>query len=300
MTKHFIDFNNLSFEILQDIIDHAIALKKQHNEGVINNSLKNKTLAMIFDKSSTRTRVSFESGMAQLGGHALFLSNNDIQLGRGEPITDSAIVISSMVDAVILRISSHKDIIEFSKHSNKPVINALSNMSHPCQILADLMTYQEQKGSISGKKIAWIGDGNNVCQTYMQAAEIFGFELTIASPNNYKPNQSFIESYQNNINYCSSPMDASKDADLVVTDVWTSMGKESEQKHRESAFKGYQVDQNMMSVANSDALFMHCLPAHRGEEVSAEVIDGKQSVVWDEAENRLHTQKALLLYLIEA
>ena len=299
MTKHFIDFDNLSFEELQDIIDYAIALKKQHNEGVINNSLKNKTLAMIFDKSSTRTRVSFEAGMAQLGGHALFLSNKDIQLGRGEPITDSAIVISSMVDVVILRISSHEDIIEFSKHSNKPVINALSDLSHPCQILADLMTFQEQKGSINSKKIAWIGDGNNVCQTYMQAAEIFGFELTIASPNSYKPNQPFIENYQNNINYCSNPMDACKDADLVVTDVWTSMGKESELKQRESAFKGYQVDQKMMSVANNDALFMHCLPAHRGEEVSVDVIDGKQSVVWDEAENRLHTQKALLLYLIE-
>ena len=300
MTKHFIDFDNLSFEVLQDIIDCAIALKKQHNESAINNSLKNKTLAMIFDKSSTRTRVSFEAGMAQLGGHALFLSNNDIQLGRGEPITDSAIVISSMVDAVILRISSHEDIIEFSKHSNKPVINALSDLSHPCQILADLMTYQEQKGLINGKKVAWIGDGNNVCQTYMQAAELFGFELIIACPNGYKPNQSFIESYQNNINYCNNPMDACKDVDLVVTDVWTSMGKESEQKQRESAFKGYQVDQKMMSVANSDALFMHCLPAHRGEEVSKDVIDGKQSVVWHEAENRLHAQKALLLHLIKA
>ena len=232
MTKHFIDFDNLSFEVLQDIIDCAIALKKQHNESAINNSLKNKTLAMIFDKSSTRTRVSFEAGMAQLGGHALFLSNNDIQLGRGEPITDSAIVISSMVDAVILRISSHEDIIEFSKHSNKPVINALSDLSHPCQILADLMTYQEHRGLINGKKVAWIGDGNNICQTYMQAAELFGFELIIACPNGYKPNQSFIESYQNNINYCSNPMDACKDVDLVVTDVWTSMGKESEQTAR--------------------------------------------------------------------
>ena len=236
MTKHFIDFDNLSFEVLQDIIDRAIALKKEHNEGAINNSLINKTLAMIFDKSSTRTRVSFEAGMTQLGGHALFLSNKDIQLGRGEPITDSAIVISSMVDAVMLRISSHEDIIEFSKHSNKPVINALSDLSHPCQILADLMTYQEQRGSINGKKVAWIGDGNNVCQTYMQAAEIFGFELTIATPNGYEPNQSFVESYQNNINYCSSPIDACKDADLVVTDVWTSMGKELEQKQTRISF----------------------------------------------------------------
>jgi len=299
MIKHFIDFDNLSFEVLQDIINRAIVLKKQYNEGAINNSLNNKTLAMIFDKSSTRTRVSFEAGMTQLGGHALFLSNKDIQLGRGEPIIDSAIVISSMVDAVMLRISSHKDIIEFSKHSNKPVINALSDLSHPCQILADLMTFQEQRGSINGKKVVWIGDGNNVCQTYMQAAEIFGFELTIATPNGYEPNQSFVESYQNNINYYSSPIDACKDADLVVTDIWTSMGKESEKKQRELAFKSYQVNQKIMSVANSDALFMHCLPAHRGEEVSADVIDGKQSVVWDEAENRLHVQKALLCYLIE-
>ena len=299
MTKHFIDFDNLSFEVLQDIIDCAIALKKQHNKSAINNSLKNKTLAMIFDKSSTRTRVSFEAGMTQLGGHALFLSNDDIQLGRGEPITDSAIVITSMVDAVMLRISSHEDIIKFSKHSNKPVINALSDLSHPCQILADLMTFQEQRGSIIGKKVAWIGDGNNVCQTYMQAAEIFGFDLTIVTPNGYEPNQSFVEKYQNNIDYCTSPMDACEDTNLVVTDVWASMGKESEQKQRESAFKGYQVDQKIMSVENSDALFMHCLPAHRGEEVNADVIDGNQSAVWDEAENRLHVQKALLLYLIE-
>jgi ornithine carbamoyltransferase len=299
MTKHLIDFDNLSFKELQNIIDYAMSLKKEHNEGIINDSLKNKTLAMIFDKSSTRTRISFEAGMTQLGGHALFLSNKDIQLGRGEPIIDSAIVISSMVDAVTLRISSHEDIIEFSKHSNKPVINALSDLSHPCQLLADLMTFQEHRGSIKGKKVAWIGDGNNVCQTYMQASEIFGFELTIATPNGYEPNQSFVENYQKNVDYCTNPMDACEAADLVVTDVWASMGKESEQKQRESAFKGYQVNQKMISTVNSDALFMHCLPAHRGEEVSADVIDGKQSAVWDEAENRLHVQKALLLYLIE-
>ena len=298
MTKHFIDFDNLSFEELQNIIDYAIALKKEHNEGVMNDSLKNKTLAMIFDKSSTRTRVSFEAGMTQLGGHALFLSNKDIQLGRGEPIIDSAIVISSMVDAVTLRISSHEDIIEFSKHSNKPVINALSDLCHPCQILADLMTFQEQRGLINGKKVAWIGDGNNVCQTYMQAAEIFGFELNIATPRDYQPSQLFIDNYQSNISYFADPMDACDGVDIVVTDVWTSMGKESEKKQRLNAFEGYQVDQKMMSTANSDALFMHCLPAHRGEEVSAEVIDGKQSVIWDEAENRLHTQKALLVHLI--
>ena len=298
MTKHFIDFDDYSYQALQKIIDSAIALKNEHKSGIVNDSLKNKTLAMIFDKSSTRTRVSFEAGMTQLGGHSIFLSDKDIQLGRGEPIIDSAIVVSSMVDVVMLRISSHEDIIEFSKHSSKPVINALSDQSHPCQILSDLMTYQELRGSIRGKKIAWIGDGCNVCQTYMQAAEIFGFELNIATPEGYQPSQRFIDNYQSNISYYTDPIDACDGADIVATDVWTSMGKESEKKQRLNAFKGYQVDQKMMSVAKSDALFMHCLPAHRGEEVSTEVIDGKQSAVWVEAENRLHAQKALLLHLI--
>ena len=298
MTKHFIDFDDYSYQALQKIIDSAIALKNEHKSGIVNDSLKNKTLAMIFDKSSTRTRVSFEAGMSQLGGHSLFLSERDIQLGRGEPVIDSAIVISSMVDAVMLRVSSHEDIIEFSKHSSKPIINALSDQSHPCQILADLMTYQEQRGSIKGKRIAWIGDGGNVCQTYMQAAKIFGFELNIATPKGYQPSQPFIDNYRTSVSHFSDPMDACDGADIVVTDVWTSMGKESEKKQRLKAFKGYQVDQRMMSAAKSDALFMHCLPAHRGEEVSAEVIDGKQSVVWDEAENRLHAQKALLVHLI--
>ncbi len=298
MTKHFTDFDDYSYQVLQKIIDSAIALKNEHKSGIVNDSLKNKTLAMIFDKSSTRTRVSFEAGMTQLGGHSIFLSDKDIQLGRGEPIIDSAIVVSSMVDVVMLRISSHEDIIKFSKHSSKPVINALSDQSHPCQILSDLMTYQELRGSIRGKKIAWIGDGCNVCQTYMQAAEIFGFELNIATPEGYQPSQRFIDNYQSNISYYTDPIDACDGADIVATDVWTSMGKESEKKQRLNAFKGYQVDQKMMSVAKSDALFMHCLPAHRGEEVSTEVIDGKQSAVWVEAENRLHAQKALLLHLI--
>ena len=299
MTKNFINFDDLSHQELQGIIDRAISLKKEHRSGKLNDSLKNKTLAMIFDKSSTRTRVSFEAGMTQLGGQSLFLSEKDIQLGRGEPITDSAIVISSMVDAVMLRLSSHEDIFEFSKHSSKPVINALSDESHPCQILADLMTYQEQKGTIQGKKIAWIGDGCNVCQTYMQAAEIFDFELSIATPTDYGPSEVFVEKYKKNINFSESPMDACKDADIVVTDVWTSMGQESEKKQRERSFQGFQVNQLMMNQAKDDAVFMHCLPAYRGKEVSAEVIDGSQSVVWSEAENRLHAQKSLLLYLIE-
>ena len=299
MIKHFINFDDLSLKELQGIIDQAISLKKEHKSGQINDTLKNKTLAMIFDKSSTRTRVSFEAGMTQLGGQSLFLSEKDIQLGRGEPITDSAIVISSMVDAVMLRLSSHEDIIEFSKHSSKPVINALSDESHPCQILADLMTYQEMNGSIKNKKIAWIGDGCNVCQTYMQAAGIFDFELSIATPKRYEPSELFIENYKKNINFYSDPLMACENADIIVTDVWTSMGQESEKKQRELAFTGFQVDQNMMNQAKKDAIFMHCLPAYREKEVSSEVIDGNQSVVWSEAENRLHVQKSLLLYLIE-
>ena len=299
MPNHFIDFDQFSQNDLQGIIDRAILLKKEHKSGLINETLKNKTLAMIFDKSSTRTRVSFEAGMTQLGGQSLFLSEKDIQLGRGEPITDSAIVISSMVDAIMLRMSSHEDIAEFSKHSSKPVINALSDESHPCQILADLMTYQEHKGSIKGKKIAWIGDGCNVCQTYMQAAAIFDFDLSIATPVGYGPSDDFIEKYKTNISYFTNPNDACRGADIIVTDVWTSMGQELEIKQREAAFKGFQVDQKLMSQAKDDAIFMHCLPAYRGKEVSAEVIDGEQSVVWSEAENRLHVQKSLLLYLIK-
>ena len=299
MPNHFIDFDQFSQNDLQGIIDRAILLKKEHKSGLINETLKNKTLAMIFDKSSTRTRVSFEAGMTQLGGQSLFLSEKDIQLGRGEPITDSAIVISSMVDAIMLRMSSHEDIVEFSKHSSKPVINALSDESHPCQILADLMTYQEHRGSIKGKKIAWIGDGCNVCQTYMQAAAIFDFDLSIATPVGYGPSNDFIEKYKTNISYFTNPNDACRGADIIVTDVWTSMGQELEIKQREAAFKGFQVDQKLMSQAKDDAIFMHCLPAYRGKEVSAEVIDGEQSVVWSEAENRLHVQKSLLLYLIK-
>jgi len=299
MPNNFINFDELSKNDLQGIIDRAISLKNEHKSGRINDSLKNKTLAMIFDKSSTRTRVSFEAGMTQLGGQSLFLSEKDIQLGRGEPITDSAIVISSMVDAIMLRMSSHEDIVKFSKYSSKPVINALSDESHPCQILADLMTYQEHRGPIEGKKIAWIGDGCNVCQTYMQAASLFDFELTIATPSGYGPSDAFIKKYQKNISFFDDPNEACKGADIVITDVWTSMGQESEIKQRETAFKGFQVDQEMMNQAKDDAIFMHCLPAYRGKEVSSGVIDGRQSVVWSEAENRLHAQKSLLLYLIE-
>jgi ornithine carbamoyltransferase len=299
MTKHFINLDDLANDDLQQIIDQAIALKKQYKAGETSNALKNKTLAMIFDKSSTRTRVSFEAGMVQLGGHALFLSDKDIQLGRGEPITDSAVVISSMVDCIMLRVSSHEDINTFAEYSSVPVINALSDESHPCQLLADMMTYQEHNGSIKGKTVAWIGDGNNMCHTYMQAAKAFGFTLNIATPEGYEPDQSFVDQYADYINLCKDANSACDDVDLVVTDVWASMGQEAEQKKRELDFKDFQVDTNLMSQAKSDAVFMHCLPAHRGEEVSADVIDGKQSLVWGEAENRLHAQKALLLYLLD-
>jgi len=298
MTKHFINLDDLPNDDLQQIIDQAIALKKQHKAGEISNALNNKTLAMIFDKSSTRTRVSFESGMVQLGGHALFLSDKDIQLGRGEPITDSAVVISSMVDCIMLRVSSHEDINTFAEYSSVPIINALSDESHPCQLLADMMTYQEHNGSIKGKIVAWIGDGNNMCHTYMQAAKAFGFTLNIATPKDYEPDQNFTDQYADYINFCEDANSACRNADLVVTDVWASMGQESEQKKRELDFEDFQVDTDLMSQAKSDAVFMHCLPAHRGEEVSADVIDGKQSLVWAEAENRLHAQKALLLYLL--
>jgi ornithine carbamoyltransferase len=296
--KHFINLDDLSTEDLNSIIDNAIALKKQHKAGEINESLKNKTLAMIFDKSSTRTRVSFEAGMAQLGGHALFLSDRDIQLGRGEPTTDTAIVISSMVDIIMMRVSSHDTINTFASNGSVPIINALSDESHPCQLLADMMTYKEHKGSIQGKTVAWIGDGNNMCHTYMQAAKAFGFTLNIATPVDYEPDQTFVNNYQDHIALFNNAKQACHNADLVVTDVWASMGQEDEQAKREIAFKEFQVNQDLMNTSNSDAVFMHCLPAHRGEEVSAEVIDGNQSLVWNEAENRLHAQKSLLLYLL--
>lgn len=299
MTKHFINLDDLSIDDLQNIINQALDLKTQHKAGEINQSLKNKTLAMIFDKPSTRTRVSFEAGMTQLGGHALFLADKDIQLGRGEPLGDSAIVISSMVDCVMLRISSHKDLNAFAEHSSVPVINALSDESHPCQLLTDMMTYQENCGAIKGKTVAWIGDGNNMCHTYMQAAKLFGFNLNIATPKAYQPAQKFIQQYSQHLNLCTDAQSACTDADLVVTDVWASMGKESEQNKRLSAFKAFQITTELMNFASPNCVFMHCLPAHRGEEVSASVIDSKQSLVWDEAENRLHAQKALLLHLLK-
>jgi ornithine carbamoyltransferase len=284
---------------LRTIIQRAIELKKMRADGEIHEPLKNKVLAMIFEKSSTRTRISFEAGMAQFGGAALFLSPRDTQLGRGEPIEDSARVISRMVDGIMLRTNDHETVTTFAKHSNVPVINGLTDRFHPCQLLADLQTWFEQRGDIKGQRVCWVGDGNNMCQSYMNAAKLLDFKLAIACPAGYEPEQALLEETASHVTLFNDPKQAVLDADLVVTDVWASMGQEEEQKIREKDFADFQVNSALMAQAKPDAMFMHCLPAHRGEEVSAKVLDGEQSVIWDEAENRLHAQKALLEFLMK-
>lgn len=294
--RHFLSLLDLSPAELQQLIARAIELKHQP----INDRLQNKVLAMVFEKSSTRTRISFEAGIAQMGGHALFLSPRDTQLGRGEPIEDSARVISSMVDLVMVRTYGHEKIERFAEFSRSPVINALTDFLHPCQLLADMQTYIELRGSIAGKTVAWIGDGNNMCHSYINAARQFDFELRICSPQGFLPDAQLIEDNSDRVTLCQSPQQAVANSDLVTTDVWASMGQEQEQQQRAEAFSGYQVNHALMAHANSDALFMHCLPAHRGEEVSAELLeDDTVSVVWPEAENRLHAQKALMEFLID-
>ncbi len=295
--RHFLTLKDFTSEELEHIIDRAIELKRMHREDEIYEPLKNKVLGMIFEKSSTRTRVSFESAMVQFGGGSIFLSPNDTQLGRGEPVADSARVISSMVDLIMIRTFEHEKVEQFAQYSSVPVINALTDDYHPCQLLADIQTYVEQRGSISGKTVVWVGDGNNMCHSYINAAERFNFKLHIATPIGYEPKQSIVDDANAEISLFNDVDQAVKNADLVVTDVWASMGQEEEQRIRERAFAKFQVNEHVMSLANDDALFMHCLPAHREEEVSAGVIDGQQSVVWDEAENRLHAQKALLEFL---
>ncbi len=296
--RHFLTLLDLSTEELNSIIHRAIELKKMQHGGEIYEPLKNQVLGMIFEKSSTRTRVSFEAGMSQFGGSAIFLSPRDTQLGRGEPIEDSARVLSSMVDAVMIRTFEHEKVETFAEYSSVPVINALTDDYHPCQLLADIQAYVEHRGSIHGKTVAWIGDGNNMCHSYMNAALRFGFQLNIATPDGYEPKPEIVSATKSNITLMSDPVEATTDVDLVVTDVWASMGQEDESDTRNEIFQPYQVNETLMSHAKDDALFMHCLPAHRGEEVSSSVIDGGQSVVWDEAENRLHAQKALLEFLI--
>ncbi len=294
--RHLVNLSDLSPAELRGIILRAIELK--NSKGAVYEPLKNKVLGMLFEKSSTRTRISFEAGMIQLGGAAIFLSPRDTQLGRGEPIADSARVISRMVDAIMLRTHEHRTVEIFSEHSRVPIINGLTDRSHPCQLLADLQTYYEHRGEIAGRTVAWIGDGNNMCHSYIEAATLLDFKLNIACPDGYDPAPDFLALGGDRVRITREPAEAICGADLVVTDVWASMGQAEEQAKREQAFRGYEVDEKLMKMAAADALFMHCLPAHRGEEVSAAVLEGPQSVVWDEAENRLHAQKALLEFLL--
>jgi len=291
--KHFLRLNDLSREEVMSIIRRAIDLKANRNSGDRASILQNKTLAMIFEKSSTRTRVSFEAAMAETGGKAIFLSSAESQLARGEPPADTARVLSEMTDAIMVRTFEHEILKTYAEHSSVPIINGLTNDFHPCQVLADLLTWFELRGDIKGKKVAWVGDGNNMCNSYINASSLMGFDLSIASPVGYES-----KVHGERVSKTTCAKDAVVGADLVVTDVWASMGQESEAKQRQSTFRPYQVDEKLMSYANADALFMHCLPAHRGEEVTAGVIDGRASVVWMEAGNRLHAQKSLLEFLI--
>ena len=297
--KHFLQFNDLSTDELNHIFVRASWIKSQFKAYKQYWPLQDRTLVMIFEKASTRTRLSFEAGMHQLGGSAIYLNTRDSQLGRGEPVEDAAQVISRMSDLVMIRTFEQEIIERFAANSRVPVINGLTNEYHPCQILADIFTFIERKGSIKGKTVAWIGDSNNVCNTWLQAAEMLDFNVHVSTPPGYEVEIERANLYGNDhYEEFADPMDAAHGADLVTTDVWTSMGFEAENEERKRDFADWQVDADMMRAANKEALFMHCLPAHRGEEVAPDVIDGAQSVVWDEAENRLHVQKALMEYLL--
>ena len=297
--RHYLQFSDFTADEYAWLFERAALIKKKFKAYEKYHPLADRTLAMIFEKASTRTRVSFEAGMYQLGGSVVHLTTDGSQLGRAEPIEDSAKVISRMVDLVMIRTFGQDKIERFAEHSRVPVINGLTNEFHPCQILADIFTYIEHRGSISGKVVAWVGDGNNMANTWLQAAELLGFTVHVSTPSGYEVDQDVAgirspDSYK----VFKDPMDACRGADLVTTDVWTSMGYEAENEARRLAFADWCVDTEMMKVAKPDALFMHCLPAHRGEEVQADVIDGPQSVVWDEAENRMHAQKALMEFLL--
>ena len=291
MNKHFLDLDNFSLQELEGVLSTASSLKNKQKDNI----LEGKFLGLIFEKSSTRTRVSFEVAMTQLGGKASFLSVNDLQLGRGEPIEDTSKVLSSMVDGLVLRTIDHETQVKFSENSSVPVINGLSNKSHPCQLLADLLTFYEEKGSLKGKKVAWCGDFNNVCFSYAQAAELFDFELWIACPKEFLPveKQNF-----RNVTFTESVSEAVKGCDLITTDVWISMGDERESEKRIKAFENYQVNENTLDQANSDVMFLHCLPAIKGQEISTTLLDDQRSRVWRQAENRLHAQKGLLIELL--
>ena len=299
MLRHFLTLFDFSGDELRSLIRRGIELKTMRRAGLTHEPFKNRVLGMIFEKSSTRTRVSFEAAMAQSGGNAIFLSPRDTQLGRGEPVEDTARVLSRMVDVIMVRTFEHEKIERFAEFSLVPVINALTDRHHPCQLLADMQTYEEHRGDIRGRSVAWIGDGNNMCHSYMQAAVRYGFNLRIACPQGYDPDPQ-VMAETGRFELLRDPMRAAADVDLVVTDVWASMGQEEEARARREAFAGFEVTTALMAQAAPRALFMHCLPAHRGEEVSAEMMDSPDSVVWDEAENRLHAQKALLEFLLGA
>jgi ornithine carbamoyltransferase len=297
--KHFLQFRDLTRDEFEHVFERTRWIKAKFKRYEQYRPLVDRTLVMIFEKQSTRTRLSFEAGMQQLGGVAIFLSTRDSQLGRGEPVEDAAQVISRMCDIVMIRTFEQQIVERFAGHSRVPVINGLTDEFHPCQILADIYTYLEHRGPIRGRTVAWVGDSNNVCTTWLQAAEVLDFKLRVSTPPGYEvdPGRAGLRG-TDHYEAFADPLEAARGADLVTTDVWTSMGFEAETAARKAAFAAWQVDARMMKLAKPDALFMHCLPAHRGEEVAAEVIDGPQSVVWDEAENRLHTQKALIEYLL--
>jgi len=296
--RHFLTLNDLSPAELDHVIARAIELKAEHRERRQGVQFPNYVLGMIFEKASTRTRISFEAGIAQFGGHAIFLSPRDTQLGRGEPTEDSARVISSMCDIVMIRTFEHSIIEKFAEYSSVPVINALTDDYHPCQLLADIQTFVEHRGSIKGKQVTWVGDGNNMCQSYINAAIQFDFKLKIACPEGFDPRADLVEAAGGRVEIIRDPAEAAKGSDLLVTDVWASMGQEEEKAERRRKLAGYQINAELMSHANPDALYMHCLPAKRGEEISAELMDSPDTVIWDEAENRLHAQKALMEFLL--
>ena len=302
MKKDFISILDISSEELSEILAEAARLKRLRADGVVHELLRGRTLAMIFEKSSTRTHISFEVGMNDLGGHALFLPMRDLQLGRGEEVRDTARVSSRYVSAVMIRAYHHSTIEEFARHATIPVINGLSDREHPCQLLADIMTIKEHFGSTQDLSVAWVGDGNNVCNSLILSSALTGMAISLASPKGYAPDPAIVRQAKKlggRIRTARSPSDAVRDAHVVVTDTWVSMGDEEERAERLTAFKGYTVDETLLAHAAPEARVLHCLPAHRGEEISAGIIDGKWSLVWDEAENRLHTQKALLLRLLQ-
>lgn len=297
--RHFLSLTDFSPQELVALIRRGIELKDLRNKGVLLEPLKNRVLGMIFEKASTRTRLSFEAGMIQLGGQAIFLSPRDTQLGRGEPISDTAIVMSRMLDAVMIRTYAHSTLTDFAAHSSVPVINGLSDDLHPCQLLADMQTFREARGNIAGKTVAWVGDGNNMCNTYLEAAVQFDFQLNIACPEGYEPKAEFLALAGDRARIIRDPLEAVRGAHLVSTDVWASMGQEEEMAIRQKAFAPYQVTRELLDAADPSVIFLHCLPAHRGEEISHDLLDDPRSLAWDQAENRLHAQKALLELLVE-